>query len=205
MDQQQVTSENEHDSLPDYIPEQQVGKQSDIVTQDSYSSVTEAKRAFRRARAHMLDVNRWNRLAVKAAPARTLAGANPLVPSFSLVNKAKGRAAVGDVIRIAVGKQEMFVKLEAIVEQADEFALQVRTCTPGGDCEDSQHMYAPAATTTFRLSRCDKTVTSGFHGRNEVVNAGVVNQLVDLGMTLGGRLFNWSLLADAWRPHPEAA
>ncbi|PKL77308.1 MAG: hypothetical protein CVV27_05935 [Candidatus Melainabacteria bacterium HGW-Melainabacteria-1] len=196
--------ENTSDKLPDYIPEQVRGKQSDVVRSDCYTSEDQARRAFRQSRAHMLAVNDWNRLAQKAAPGRTLAGANPFFPDFSLVDKPEDSAQHGDVIEMAAGGQCMYVLIEQLIEQADEFAIRVRTCDHQGHDTEAEHMYTSAATNTFRLSRQGLTVTTGFHGRNEIVNQGLFNRLVDLAMALGGRDFSWTLLGDAWRPDPEA-
>lgn len=190
-------------ALPDYIPDQIVGKASDICGAESYQSEAQAQRAFRQTRAHMLNVNDWNRLAEKSAPGRTLAGANPLVPGFSLVDKPAGKAQRGDVIEIAAAGQSMYVRIVEIIDQADEFAITVRTSDRQGHFAEAEHMYVSTATTTFRLSREGQTVTTGFHGRNEIVNQGLVNRLADLAMSFGGRDFSWTLLGDAWRPHPD--
>lgn len=190
--------------LPNYVPDQTEGKASDIITDDEYQTLADAEQAFRQTRAHMLDVNRWNQLAEQSAPARTLAGLNPLFPTFSLPDKPDAQASVEDVIEIALGGQQMYVRIEKIIDSEDEFAIRVRPCLKDGNCEASEHMYTPDATTTFRLTRKHKTVTTGFHGRNEVINDDLLSGLVDTSMDLGGRLFTWSLLGRAWRPKPEA-
>ncbi len=189
--------------LPDYVPDQTAGKASDIITDDNYETLADAEQAFRQTRAHMLNVNQWNQLAEKSAPARTLAGLNPLFPTFSLPDKPDQQASVHDVIEIALGGQQMYVRIEKIIDTADEFAIRVRPCLKDGNCEASEHMYTPEATTTFRLTRNQKTITTGFHGRNEVINDDLLSGLVDTSMDLGGRLFTWSLLGRAWRPLPK--
>lgn len=196
-------NEEQSDSLPTYVPDQHTGKASDIVTSDDYESPADAQKAFRQTRAHMLDVNGWNHLAEQAAPARTLGGLNPLFPDFRLLDSNHKSAHVDSVIEIAAGGQKMFVCIEKIIDQPEEFAIRVRPCLHDGSAQASEHMYTPDATTTFRLTLVNQTVTTGFHGRNEVINDDLLSGLVDAGMNLGGRRFTWSLLGRAWRPQPE--
>lgn len=188
------------------VPEQQQGKATDIVTSDDYANAERARQAFQLARANMLNVNHWNELAAEHAPAQSLGGNNPLFPEFRLLHQGKPKhtsAGLNDVIEFAAGGQQMFVCIEALSDQPDEFAMRVRPCQRNGDLSDSEHMYTPAATTTFRLTREGNTLTTGFHGRNEVMHDDLFSHLVNAGMDLGGRRFTWGLLGRAWRPLPD--
>ncbi len=193
------------DKIDQEIPEQHQGHDNDIFNHSIYHSEADTKQAFRQTRAHMLDVNNWFRLVSQTFPVRTLGGLNPMVPVFTLVGKdeKQATAAVEDVIRLSAGGQDMYVRIEEIVDCEDEFAIRVRPCNPLGNPDQSQHMYQPVATNTFSLRRQNLQIINGFHGRNEVPNPNLFSILSDAGMIMGGRYFNWSLLGEAWRPDPE--
>ncbi|PKL76866.1 MAG: hypothetical protein CVV27_08110 [Candidatus Melainabacteria bacterium HGW-Melainabacteria-1] len=199
-------------NLPSYIPAQTRGAGTDVINSDTYSSRSAADSAFQTARSRMLDVNNWASSAASEAPISTAGGYNPAIPNFTLHSDAdgNGQAGVGDVIKISAGGQDMYVRVEQVVDRPGEFAIQVRPCDASGSTSGAtEHMYTNAATNTFRLTQDGNTVTNGFHGRNEVVNDDTgsflqnrANEAADAGMAAGGRSFSWDVMGDAWRPDP---
>ncbi len=192
-------------NIPDYIPRQSKGEGTDVMNEDSYANNTDARDAFDTARSRMLDVNNWSQYAATEAPISTLGGYNPAVPNFSLHRDAgtPNQADVGDVIKISAGGQDMYVRIDKIIDTPSEFAMQVRPSDANGNTNGAtEHMYSAEATNTFRLTQHGNTVLNGFHGRNEVTNSGLQNWAADRGMAAGGRSFSWDVMGDAWRKSP---
>jgi hypothetical protein len=168
------------DLVPEHIeqllPHQERGVSTMTSVQTSAGKETDARFIFERATNRLLDVNEWTDHcgALSAAFQLTDDEGQPL----------KGRAAVGDYIRIDIpgpstreGRGYDWVRVEKI-EQPASLApgaislLQVRPC-PNPQIKDTTvtaHFLQDYATSTFIIEWQDKKISATVYRRNELPN-----------------------------------
>lgn len=185
-------------SLESIVPENKKGKPSDIE-----HSVTEANREkaidfFRIAAKRMLNINEWHRIGSFVSAVFVLTDATG--------KKLERPAALGDFIKIDIqgpgssaGDGYDWVYIEALQDNSntaaeeESIAMRVRACQqPGKETNNVAHFFTSEATSTFIIHRNENTVTSFYHGRNEVLNTGTakvadkVRNVVIGGVALAG-------------------
>jgi len=158
------------------LPPQERGRSTMTTTQMTAGKEADARFIFERATNRLLDVNEWT----------DHCGA--LSAGFQLTDdegeSLKGRAAVGDSIRIDIpgpateeGKGYDWVKIEKIEQPAVDASkgislLQVRPCAnpQQKDTTATAHFLEDSATSTFVIEWEDRRVSATVYGRNEVPN-----------------------------------
>src|SRR5882757_7879850 len=171
--------ESQEQALPHIerlLPPQVRGKATLTTTQVTAGKEADARFIFERATHRLLDVNEWTDHcgALSAGFQLTDDEGEPL----------KGRAAVGDYVRIDIpgpatdeGRGYDWVKIEkidqpAVPDSGGIFLLQVRPC-PNPQLKDAKvtaHFLEDSATSTFVIAWEDKKVSATVYGRNEVPN-----------------------------------
>ena len=168
------------EAIPEHIerllPPQERGRSTVTSAQVGVGKEADARYIFERATNRLLDVNEWTDHcgALSAAFQLTDDEGEPL----------KGRAAIGDYIRIDIpgpatseGRGYDWVKIEKI-EQPASLApgaislMQVRPCSNPQvkDATVTAHFLQEHATSTFIVEWGDKKVSATVYGRNEVPN-----------------------------------
>ncbi|MEO8960605.1 MAG: hypothetical protein ABI325_01905 [Ginsengibacter sp.] len=165
-------------SFEDIVPENKKGKPSDIEHSVTVASREKAIDVFKTAAQRMLYINDWQRIG------------SFISAVFDLTNpegqKLERPAALGDFIRIDIqgpgsseGDGYDWVFIEAMDDKSnsdaeeESLAMRVRPCKqPGKETNAVAHFFTGEATSTFIIRRDQNTVTSSYHGRNEILNTG---------------------------------
>lgn len=166
-------------SLESIVPENMKGKPSDIKHSVTVANREKAIDVFRIAAEKMVDINEWHRIGSFVSAV------------FVLTNdkeqKLERSAALGDFIRIDIqgpgssaGDGYDWVHIEALEDNSnaggeeESIAMRVRACNqPGKETNNVAHFFTGEATSTFIIHRIENTITSFYHGRNEVLNTSV--------------------------------
>lgn len=211
-----ATEESEpQEQVPPHIeqllPPQVKGKSTMTSAQVTASKEADARFIFERATGRLLDVNEWTDHcgALSAAFQLTDDEGEPL----------KGRAAVGDYIRIDIpgpatdeGRGYDWVKIEKIEQSAAPdpstggiSLMEVRPCA-NPQLKDSSaiaHFLEDSATSTFIIEREGRKVSATVYGRNEVPNTTypgtgdkVRNALVGTLGAIGLSRIQWKALVE---------
>jgi hypothetical protein len=177
---EEVPPETSEDQIPAHIeqllPPQVRGESTMTTAQVTAGKEADARFIYERATNRLLDVNEWT----------DHCGA--LSASFQLTDDGgetlKGRAAVGDYIRIHIpgpatdeGRGYDWVKIEKIEQPPPDGSaglslLQVRPCANPQikDASATAHFLEDSATSTFIIEWTDRRVSATVYGRNEVPN-----------------------------------
>ncbi|PWS29276.1 hypothetical protein DHW03_05515 [Pedobacter yonginense] len=187
------------------LPEQKVGKQSDIEESRTFPTNEEAQQCFDLAKARLLDVSNWHVISKIEASAFCLVDATN--------SKVQRGPQIGDFIRIDVpgpgtkaGKGFDWVKIEHMEnhqENADHiFTMRARPDTaPATNAHETTHFFKSEATSNFIVRKHGLTVSAEVHGRNELPNT-EADHLIDkarnlavaTGSFLGFSVVQWNLL-----------
>ncbi len=189
------------------VPENTKGKLNDVDHSVTFDTRQEATEAFEEAHKRMLAVNAWHKLSGFVSA------------EFSLKNrngKSCARPAqIGDYIRIdipgpgpASGDGYDWVHVEAIEDKTnprgeeESFGMRIRSSKkPNKKGDDTAHFFTSDSTSTFLIERKQNTVTTSYHGRNEVLNTGtkklkdrIRNTIVGTGALIGISELQWARL-----------
>ena len=189
------------------IPQQLKGAHTNTEHSVTANTKEEAHALFKMGCNRLLNINAWNKLCGTASA------------DFRLINKNgeedNSLAKENDYFKIdipglgpASGEGYDWVKVEKIEDRTnssvdeESFLLRVRPSTnPNNDIDDIAHFLSDEATSSFVISRKDKTVTASVFGRNEVPNKNaekvvdkIRNALVGVGAIAGGSKIQWKLL-----------
>jgi hypothetical protein len=189
------------------IPPKAKGKNIDLAQEVTLDTRSAANDTFDTACKRMLTVRDWHQLA------------GPATAAFSLKdeqgNDCFREAKPGDYIQIdipgpglASGDGFDWVKVEAIEHrrnsksEAESIGMRLRACSnPNTSGHETAHFFSDDATSTFIISRKDKTVAATYHGRNEVINTNtkttkntIRNVIVGSGAKAGISELQWTAL-----------
>ncbi len=163
------------------IPENTVGKQTDLEQTAAWNSEDEAVDCFKRAYKRLLNPPVWQEISGMLSASFVLTGKG----GYELDRLAQEN----DHIRInlhtpgnAAGEGYDWVKIEAMQylsgpnETEELFGMRVRPCAnPAEDGSDTAHFFTSTATSTFIVHRQGNIVTASYHGRNEQANSDTEN------------------------------
>ncbi len=170
-------------SFQNIIPENVKGKPSDIEHSYTAANREEAIAVYKRAAKRMLNINIWHQLA------------GFISAEFILTDSTGDRldrlAVLGDFIKIDIqgpgssaGDGFDWVNIEALEDNSnpnaeqESIGMRVRSCKqPGKETSSVAHFFTGDATSTFIIHRKQNTVTSFYHGRNEVLNTNTEKML----------------------------
>ena len=154
------------------IPAQEKGKSVDLVESVTTTEVEEAKQLFQNAVYLVRRPTLWHETAGTLSATFTIDG-----------KQAEQPIEDGDYIRISIpgpglkeGEGEDWVKVSTIktdlADQFDEsFGFKVEVCpNPHTSGDAIAHFFAEGASSTFLVTRKDKTVSAHYKGRNETAN-----------------------------------
>jgi len=160
-----VHSDERLHRVPDSVPAQRTGRQTDVFA-------SKVGGDFNTAKSRLLDVNNWGNTA------DSMTGA-----AFQLTdgngNNVSGRdPRVGDFIKIDLPgpSGDDWVQIENISNKPDELSITVRPSrNPASDSNETQHFFSNEATNTFtvnqgRTSSGQPIVEFHTNGRNERTN-----------------------------------
>lgn len=165
-----------NEQITSLIPENKVGKATDLEHSITLPDAEQARDCFKRAYKRLLNVPIWHELCGAASA------------EFALTDEhgkeVHRLAEPGDHFKINItgpglktGDGFDWAKVEKVVDnsspESDEesFGLQVSAAkNPQSVSTDTAHFFTNAATSTFIVERSNNTVTTSYHGRNEVAN-----------------------------------
>lgn len=192
-----VHSDGRLHKVPDTVPAQKTGRQTDVFD-------SKVKGDFATAKTRLLDVNNWGKTADSSLGA-----------DFKLTddkgNKISNRdPKVGDYIQIDIpgAPFDDWVQVESISDKPNELSLTVRPSKdPTSKSDDIQHFFTSSATNTFTVSQgktADNKSIVEFHvnGRNESTNLTYgldvdngVNRIKNgMGQLMGAQTGQWENL-----------
>jgi hypothetical protein len=188
------------------IPANKSGKVIDLENSITENSEEEAITTFNRACKRLLNPPVWHQLSGKISA------------SFKLETQSEGEAnrlaQINDYLSIDIpgpgpvaGNGYDWVKVENIAENADPSAQQSFAMTlkashnPDKPEEGIAHFFGEGATSVFIIKRNGHTVTSSYHGRNELPNTKkasfpdkIRNSIVAAGALAGISELQWMAL-----------
>lgn len=191
-------------SATDLVPEQNEGIATNTESSAELATEQEAIAFLSEVKKRLLHVNGWHGIAGNATADFQLTDAEG--------NDVDRTAKVGDHFRIGIpapgsqtGEGQDWVRIEAIDEEADCLAIQVRPCTnPLNSQQDVAHFFSDSATSSFIVKRSGTLVTAGVYGRNEKPNTGaeklvdkIRNTAVAIGAITGFSKLQWKSLVNA--------
>jgi len=189
------------------IPPQLKGKENNIQFDKTFGTQAEALAAFERAYARMNDPLHWHEL-TRVIVARFLLPSDPSLNQYPLVRE-------GNFFRIEIpgpgpqtGDGYDWVKVDKVIDEKNPtaatelFGMTFRACSnPERHSHTTAHFFQSLATSTFITRRNYNTVTSSYHGRNEIPNVhtdsilgNIRNAYVALGAGAGLSETVWSIL-----------
>ncbi|HTN45651.1 MAG TPA: hypothetical protein VL098_04835 [Flavipsychrobacter sp.] len=171
------------------IPENEQGKQNDIVFSRTLPTREAAIQCFKRACKRVINPQIWHELTGMLSPE---------VKLYTEAGEVHRLAAVKDFFRLDIpgpgtllGGGYDWVQVAAIEDQeaedADEaiFAMKLHPAAdPQSDSSDAAHFFNAAASSTFVVHRLGNTVTASYHGRNELPNNKTRNTIDNLRNTV---------------------
>jgi len=193
--------------MPELIPEQIKGKENNIHYSKTFGSQPEALVAFERAYDRMNDPLQWHKL-TRVIIARFLLPSDPNLNHYPLIRE-------GNFFRIEIpgpgpntGDGYDWVKVDTVIDEKNPkastelFGMTFRACSnPEGNSNTTAHFFQSLATSTFITRRNYNTLTSSYHGRNEIPNThthstlgNIRNAYVALGAGAGLSETVWSIL-----------
>lgn len=188
------------------IPANRVGKALDLEDSITEKSVEEAINTFKRTCKRLLNPPVWHRLSGNISASFELE-----IPDRGDANRL---AQINDYLLIDVpgpgpsaGSGYDWVQVENITEHADptadnSFGMTLKTSpNPHKPEQGIAHFFGKGATSTFIIKRNGNTVTSSYHGRNEVPNTKkasfpdkIRNSLIAAGALAGISELQWMAL-----------
>lgn len=189
------------------IPENIKGKPNDVEHSITFDTKEEALGAFSRAYKRMLNINIWHKLSGFASAEFLLKDEHG--------NNCNRLAREGDYFQIdipgpgpASGDGYDWVRVEAIEDNAnphgeeESFGMRIRSSKkPNKIGDDTAHFFTSDSTSTFLIERKQNTVTTSYHGRNEVLNTDtkklkdkIRNTIVGTGALIGISELQWARL-----------
>ena len=189
------------------IPENTKGKPTDVEHSITLNNREEALDTFKRAYKRMLNVNIWHKLSGFGSAdfysginkAMKLTGWRRWVITFRLIYLVPGLHQVMGYDWVQVEAIEDHTNPDA---EEESFGMRVRSCkNPNKPGNDTAHFFTSDATSTFIIQRKHNTVSSSYHGRNEVLNTDteklkdtIRNTIVGVGAMVGISELQWSRL-----------
>lgn len=160
-----VHSDDRLHKVPDTVPAQKSGRQTDIFD-------SKVNGDFATAKKRLLDVNNWGKTADSSM------GADFQLTDEKGNNVSNRDPKVGDYLKIDIpgAPFEDWVRVENISDKPNELSITVRPSKdPTSDSNDVQHFFSSAATNTFTVNQgttADNKPIVEFHvnGRNESTN-----------------------------------
>lgn len=156
------------------VPEQREGDEKNIEATIEAGSVEEARKLYRKAKARLLDVNRWRQICGK------------LSANFQLTNEqgehVEGHPREGYYFKIDIpgpgtvlGGGYDWVRVEEVTEHATrdvEYVLiRVRpAANPSAAGDNVAHFFSDKSTSNFVVKRERNAVIAAVYGRNETPN-----------------------------------
>ncbi|RYD97126.1 MAG: hypothetical protein EOP54_11825 [Sphingobacteriales bacterium] len=193
--------------MEEKIPQQFEGKSFDYNKFVALASKEQAALFYERVKDHLLDINRWDKVAE--------------LPSATFTIKdAKGHTIdrlvqEGDHVQIDIpgpglpsSKGYDWVEVVAIKEtQSNEGVSIILTLRPAPDptqdLTDTAHFFKQIASSSILLEQKDKNIYLHYAGRNEVINTdnaslldNLRNFMVGIGAKLGVSFPQWKALID---------
>ena len=186
------------------IPEQYVGKETNIEEELSGGNERAAKEMFEESRTRLLNVNRWHDLAGGPSAAFQLTDEKGISVNRAVVE--------GDYFKIDIpgpgnveGKGYDWVRVEKIEEEHDEdhdlVLIRVRPAKEPSSGEHTTHFFTSEATSNFVVERRGSHIKAAVYGRNEKPNtetSNIVdktrNTMVALGAFAGFSEIQWKKL-----------
>lgn len=159
------------------IPVQHTGNHVDTVSEITLATKAEAERLFDKAKAKLLDMSNWEKVADGPSAEFQL--------TDSAGNPVNRPAEQGDKFKIDLpltpgstsGDGFDWVEVENIQDDFDAktdtaiTSIRVRpTQNPDGSGKDIAHFFTNESTSTFLVKRQGLTVSAEVHGRNETAN-----------------------------------
>ena len=180
------------------IPAQVKGMRTGATAHHETVTRHDAILLFEKAKARLMDVNRWQQLAGPASAEFRLCDAQGNELSAT-------RATVGDLIRIKLPappntegdgydwvRVEEFESYKDLLKDQEIFGFRVRPVqSPFSADRAAAHFYTSAATSTFLVVRESTTVSAMEKGRNEVPNnwpAALLSRVRNLAVSVGAWL-----------------
>lgn len=188
------------------IPQQETGAIIDSAATEVLDDMEAAKALFRIVKERLLAVNNWNKIAGAASAVFQLVDENGQEVSRNVKK--------GDYFKIDIpgpgssaGDGYDWVQVEEVKEfnQGDVESLGVRvrpTSNPLTKDESIAHFYSSESTSTFIVTREDRTITATIYDRNTKPNTDtetIVDKVRDVaagvGAIFGGSKLQWKGLA----------
>lgn len=173
------------------VPVQHTGKQVDFHATRQCGDIAEADLRFQLAKARLLDINYWDKVA-------NLPSATFVLTDVHGGEAVKSRPDEGDRVRIDIpgpgprqGDGYDWVQVEKVIESdsADGALCELilrPTTNPLNLGEDSAHFFTDMATSTLTVERKGNQVIVSYHGRNEVTNTDTESTLDNIRNTAVG-------------------
>lgn len=193
--------------LTGIIPAQYTGEEIKADAGAGFTNEAEAKESYKKARERLLSVNDWHKLA------------GIISARFQLIDAAGKEihryVQEGDYLRIDIpgpgskeGQGYDWVLVEELREvkekNVESTGFRVRPCeNPFGDTEQTAHFYADTATSSFIITRENKTISALIVDRNIKPNQSVGslmdkirNTAVGMGAIASFSKIQWKSLAE---------
>lgn len=188
------------------IPSQKKGIQKTFSSSRRFVSVEDAQLCYDNAISRLLNINHWNALSA------TEKGTFQLMNQHAKMVRRKGK--LGDYVRIGIpapgnddGSGYDWVEIKtlkfSIGKRKEQCLLTLMPCPmPGKDTV--AHFFSGESSSSFLLTRDNRTVSAGYFGRNELPNTdteGLKETMRNVAVAAGAML---GLSDTLWRPLTEA-
>lgn len=193
------------------IPIQSKGKENNLQSVKTLTSLDEANALFQLAYQRINNPLRWHHLT-------GIVVTRFLLPEDTSLNH-EPLISEGNYLRIeipgpgtATGNGFDWIKIDTVVHdidierQKELFGMTFRACSnPEKNTDTTAHFFQSSSTSTFIIQRQQLTVTASYHGRNEIPNVhtesllgNIRNAFVAVGAAAGLSETMWGILVKSF-------